>query len=42
MVSLRHLAVSEIPHSGKPNELLNKYGLTVPNIIKAVRDVIRY
>ncbi|MEA2005020.1 MAG: transketolase [Acidobacteriota bacterium] len=35
-----HLAVNEIPRSGKPNELLEKYGISSSHIIKAVRCLI--
>lgn len=32
------LAVREIPRSGKPDELLDKYGISVQHIVAAVRD----
>jgi transketolase len=36
-VSLRKLAVREIPRSGKPEELLHKYGISADAIVDAVR-----
>ncbi|MBI2091564.1 MAG: transketolase [Deltaproteobacteria bacterium] len=35
-----HLAVREIPRSGKPEELMEKYGIGKESIIKAVKDLI--
>jgi transketolase len=35
------LAVREIPHSGKPNELLERYGISARHITEMVRTVTR-
>jgi transketolase len=40
-VTLRKLAVRDIPHSGKPEELLDKFGISASHIANAVRDVVR-
>ncbi len=39
-VTVHKLAVREIPHSGKPNELLQRYGLSVGQIAETVRKAI--
>ena len=36
-VRVRKLAVCELPHSGKPEELLDLYGLSARKIAQAVR-----
>jgi len=36
--TVRRLAVSEIPRSGKPEELLDRYGISARHIIAAVRS----
>jgi len=36
-IKLKHLAVREIPHSGKKDELLDKYGISWKSIVKAVK-----
>ncbi len=36
-----HLAVKNLPRSGQPNELLDKYGISASNIISAVKKVYR-
>ncbi len=36
-----HLAIKEIPRSGEPDELLDKYGINAESIKKAVREIIR-
>ena len=33
------LAVREIPHSGKPNELLDRYGISARQIVETVKRV---
>jgi transketolase len=38
--AVRRLAVREIPRSGKPDELLDRYGISAPHIVEAVRGVI--
>jgi transketolase len=39
-VALHRIAVREIPRSGKPEELLDRYGISAPHIADAVRRVI--
>lgn len=34
-----HLAVMELPRSGKPDELMDKYGISASHIVKAVKDL---
>jgi transketolase len=36
-----HLAVDELPRSGEPQELLDKYGLSAKHIRKAVKQLIK-
>jgi len=36
-----HLAVKDLPRSGQPNELLDKYGISASHIISAVKKVYR-
>jgi transketolase len=35
-----HLAVKDLPRSGKPEELLDKYGITAHHIKRAVKELI--
>jgi transketolase len=35
------LAVREIPHSGKPEELVDHYGIGVRSIVDAIKQIIR-
>ena len=37
-VKLKRLAVNNIPHSGTPQELIDKYGISSKNIVKAVKN----
>jgi transketolase len=37
---LDHLAVDELPRSGEPEELLDKYGISAAHIVKAVKQII--
>lgn len=37
--TVHRLAVREIPRSGKPEELLDRYGISAPHIVEAVRHV---
>lgn len=37
-----HLAVRELPRSGKPQELLDKYGISAAHIEAAVKDIVRH
>jgi transketolase len=39
-LTVRRLAVREIPHSGKPEELLDRYGISANHIVDAVRAAI--
>ena len=34
------LAVREIPHSGKPRELLDRYGISARHIVAAVKAAL--
>jgi len=36
-----HLAVRELPRSGKPEELLDKYGISARHIVEAVKSLMR-
>jgi transketolase len=38
-LTVRRLAVREIPRSGKPDELLDRYGISARHIVAAVRSV---
>ena len=40
-VRVHKLAVGEIPHSGNPDELLDRYGISAGAIVKAVRNNLR-
>lgn len=39
-ITLQKLAVREIPHSGKPAELLDRYGISASHIVEAARTLI--
>jgi len=39
-LKVEHLAVREIPHSGKPEELLEKYGIDSKEILRAAKKLI--
>ncbi len=39
--SLRHLCIRELPRSGKPEELLDRYGISSAHIVRAVRELLR-
>jgi len=39
-VRVRKLAVREIPHSGKPAELLDRYGLSARAIVEAAKQLV--
>ena len=39
-IILKQLAVQEIPRSGKCAELLDKYGISAPCIVKAVESIL--
>jgi transketolase len=40
-VDLHKIAVREIPHSGKPDELLDRYGISKRHIVDKVREILR-
>jgi len=37
--TVHRLAVREIPRSGKPEELVERFGISAPHIVKAVREL---
>ncbi|MBI4486494.1 MAG: transketolase, partial [Acidobacteria bacterium] len=39
-LTVRRLAVRQIPRSGKPEELLDRYGISAKQIVEAVREVL--
>jgi transketolase len=39
-IKVSKLAVRELPHSGKPEELLHKYGIDADGIVQAVKSLI--
>ena len=39
-VAVTKLAVDEIPHSGKPKELLERYGISRKQIVETVRKIL--
>jgi len=39
-VAVKKLAVNEIARSGKPEELLDKYGISAPHIVAAVKSLL--
>lgn len=39
-IKIAHLAVREVARSGKPNELLSKYGIDAQHIVNAVEKLI--
>jgi len=38
--ALAHLCVRELPRSGKPDELLERYGLSAAHIVRAVKELL--
>ena len=38
---IMHLAVRDLPRSGKPGELMDKYGISATHIVNAVKDLIK-
>jgi len=38
--ALKHLCVRELPRSGKPDELLERYGISARHIVLAVRELV--
>lgn len=39
-ITIHHLAVREVPRSGKPAELLSKYGIDAEHIANAVEKLV--
>lgn len=39
-VQLKHLCIRELPRSGKPEELLDRYGISARRIVAAVKELI--
>jgi transketolase len=39
--AVRRLAVREIPRSGKPEELIERFGISASHIVDAVRDLVK-
>jgi transketolase len=37
---VKRLAVREIPRSGKPDELLERYGISAAGIVRAVEELL--
>lgn len=40
-ISVKIIAVRQVPHSGPPNELLDFYGISAKHIVKAVEDLVK-
>jgi transketolase len=40
-IEMKHLFVGEMPHSGKPEQLLKKYGIDAGAIAQAAKKLIR-
>lgn len=38
---ISYLAIGELPRSGKPEELMDRYGISAPHIKKAVKELIK-
>jgi transketolase len=38
--ALKHLFVRELPRSGKPDELLERYGISASHIVRAARELV--
>ena len=39
-IRVHKLAVREIPHSGKPDELLDRFGISARAIVEAVKKIL--
>jgi transketolase len=37
---LKHLCIRELPRSGKPDELMEKYGISAGHIVRAVKELL--
>lgn len=40
-IVIRHLAVKDVPRSGKPMELLELFGINDDSIVKAVNQILK-
>ena len=40
-VVVKHLAVTGVPRSGKPEELLSMFGIDATSIVSAVKEVLK-
>jgi transketolase len=40
-VTVRKLAIREIPRSGKPDELVDHFGIGVRSIVEAAKDIAK-
>jgi transketolase len=38
--SVKHLCIREFPRSGKPDELMDKYGISARHIVAAVKQFL--
>jgi len=39
-VRVQKLAVREVPHSGKPDELLDRYGISARTIVEVAKQMV--
>jgi transketolase len=39
--ALRHLCIRELPRSGKPDELLERFGISASHIVRAAKELVR-
>jgi len=40
-VVLKHLAVTGVPRSGKPEELMSMFGIDAASVVAAVKEVLK-
>ncbi len=40
LIDIKHLAIMELPRSGAPDELMEKYGISADHIVKAVKGLL--
>ena len=40
-VEIHHLAIKDLPRSGEPAELLDKYGISAEHIVKTVKSILK-
>ncbi len=41
MAEIEHLAVRDLPRSGEPDELIDRYGISARHIVRAVKSLLR-